>query len=201
MSSGDPVKQLESTAQRAQVTFLLDRGAILSAGITQIDDTAPEEHGINVWSTADWSLLRSFHAPGVVPRLVGKVGSTEYAAILERDGRLEVFDLETSSLRWSVPLVGPDYRVSTADRPPDVGRLVLDPGGRFIITYEGPLSSIPRQIDRDYGTLVIRDADGAVIAAYDIPELGGLAVAPDGRSFLFSVGARKTYTALARMPF
>ena len=43
-------------------------------------------------------------------------------------------------------------------------------------------------------------ADGSVVAMYDVVGVNALAVAPDGGSFIYTTGAGRTYTALARLP-
>jgi hypothetical protein len=43
-------------------------------------------------------------------------------------------------------------------------------------------------------------ADGSVVAMYDVVGVNALAVAPDGNSFVYSTGAGRTYTTLARLP-
>jgi hypothetical protein len=38
------------------------------------------------------------------------------------------------------------------------------------------------------------------VAMYDVPGVSALAVSPDGGSFVYSTGAGRTYTVLARVP-
>ncbi len=100
-----------------------------------------------------------------------------------------------------MPLVAPDYRTDVVAATVRLEHVAIAPNGRFIVTYEAPPSSaFPRVIDGTRGALVIRNAKGVVEAAYDVPYVASLAIAPDSRSFVFSVGAGKTYTALARVP-
>ena len=50
------------------------------------------------------------------------------------------------------------------------------------------------------GAIVIRGAlDGAVAAMYDVPDVAALAIAPDGKTFVYTTGSGQTYTALARV--
>ena len=51
------------------------------------------------------------------------------------------------------------------------------------------------------GAIVLRRmADGTIVAMYDVVGVSALAVAPDGDRFMYSTGAGRTYTALARVP-
>jgi hypothetical protein len=43
-------------------------------------------------------------------------------------------------------------------------------------------------------------ADGQTMAMYDVAGVNALAIAPDGASFVYSTGAGRTYTVLARVP-
>jgi hypothetical protein len=135
-------------------------------------------------------------------RAIGRIGAFEYGAVFERDGRLELRDLGTSTLRWSVPLLGPDYRDEAGDGVVRLDHVAIAPDGRFIVSYEAPPARVAPEIsDGSRGALVIRNAEGVVEAAYDVPYLASFAIAPDSRSFVFSVGLGRTYTALARVPF
>ena len=40
----------------------------------------------------------------------------------------------------------------------------------------------------------------SVVAMYDVVGVSALAIAPDGERFMYSTGAGRTYTALARVP-
>jgi hypothetical protein len=63
------------------------------------------------------------------------------------------------------------------------------------LTYESPESGAAP------GTLVFRRmTDGQTVAMYDVAGVSALAVAPDGASFMYSTGAGRTYTVLARVP-
>jgi hypothetical protein len=199
-ASGLDLIKLEATANRAQVMFLPERNALAAAAITRVDGA--ESFGVKIWRTGDWALLRSLRGPGMDSRAIGKIGAFEYGAVFERDGRLELRDLGASSPRWSVPLLAPDYRDDAGDAAVRLDHLAIAPDGRFIVSYEAPPSRVAREMsDGGRGALVIRNAEGVVEAAYDIPYLASFAIAPDSRSFAFSVGLGKTYAALARVPF
>jgi WD40 repeat protein len=199
-ASGLDVIKLESTANRAQVMFLPERDALLATAITRVDGA--ESYGLKIWRTGGWTLLRSLRGLGMDSRAIGRIGAFEYGAVFERDGRLELRDLGTSTLRWSVPLLGPDYRDEAGDGVVRLDHVAIAPDGRFIVSYEAPPARVAPEIsDGSRGALVIRNAEGVVEAAYDIPYLASFAIAPDSRSFVFSVGLGKTYTALARVPF
>jgi len=64
-----------------------------------------------------------------------------------------------------------------------------------LLGYESPVRG------EGPGAIVLRRfADGGVVAMYDVVGVSALAVAPDGRSFVYRTGAGRTYTALARVP-
>ena len=69
------------------------------------------------------------------------------------------------------------------------------PSGELLLSYESPVDG------EEPGAIVLRRmADGSVVAMYDVVGVSALAVAPDGGSFVYSTGAGRTYTALARVP-
>jgi hypothetical protein len=94
-----------------------------------------------------------------------------------------------------MPLVPPGLDAVVDDSAMQLDLVAFARGGELVLSYESPASgSAP-------GTLVFRRlADGATVAMYDVAAVSALAVAPDGRSFVYSTGAGRTYTVLARVP-
>jgi len=64
-----------------------------------------------------------------------------------------------------------------------------------VLSFESP------EAREEHGAIVLRRmADGEIVAMYDVAGVSALAVAPDGGTFVYSTGAGRTYTALARVP-
>ena len=67
--------------------------------------------------------------------------------------------------------------------------------GDLALSYESPAA---REAP---GALVLRQLrDGETLAIYEVARVSALAFAPDGGSFVYSTGAGRTYTVLARVP-
>ena len=79
--------------------------------------------------------------------------------------------------------------------PTKLDLAVLARGAGFVLSFESPTSG------DSPGALVLRSLDGGgTIAMYDVPDVSSVAVAPDGSSFVYSTGAGRAYTAVARVP-
>ena len=65
----------------------------------------------------------------------------------------------------------------------------------LVLSYESPAEG------EGPGAIVLRRlSDGVTLAMYDVRGVSALALAPDGGSFVYSTGAGRTYTAVARVP-
>jgi hypothetical protein len=52
-----------------------------------------------------------------------------------------------------------------------------------------------------FGAIVVRNTgDGSIVSTYDIRNVNTLAISPDSKTLLYSVGFHQTYVALARLP-
>jgi hypothetical protein len=69
------------------------------------------------------------------------------------------------------------------------------PRGDALLSYESPVDG-----DEPGAIVVRRLEDGSVVAMYDVADVSALALAPDGDSFVYSTGASRAYTVLARVP-
>ena len=67
--------------------------------------------------------------------------------------------------------------------------------GELLLTYEAPVAG-----DAPGAIVLRRMADGQAVAMYDVVGVSALAFAPDGGSFVYSTGAGRTYSTLARVP-
>jgi WD40 repeat protein len=196
-ASGELIANLRSTAARAFVMFSADGEHLVSSHTTSFDDE--EVHGVRVWSTSDWKLVRQSDGFRRKWRAVGTIANSHVGAYFGRD-HIEIRDLVRDRLLWSVPLIGPSV-ASTASGEFPTRRLELielSPNGEFVLSYESPAATIG---SRNPGTIVIREAhSGRVEAMYDAADVTSLAVSPDSRTFLFATGSGQTYRLLARVP-
>jgi hypothetical protein len=67
--------------------------------------------------------------------------------------------------------------------------------GELTLSYESPKAG-----DAPGALVLRRMRDGASVAMYDVAHVSAIALAPDGGSFVYTTGAGRTYTALARIP-
>jgi hypothetical protein len=186
--------ELPASAARPRVAFSRDGTRLFAASTTPFNET--ESFGARGWTIADWALERRLLGDHRIVRAEGALGGTEYAAAYEHEGSLEVEDLRTGRKLWSVGLVAPTYELAADHYTTRLERIEIT--GESVVTYEMPLIDARATV----GTIVIRRAgDGAAIGLYDVPNVAGLAVAPDGKTFAYATGAGKTYTVLARIGF
>ncbi len=185
--------ELEATSTRAGVIFGGDGRTLIAANVTRIDGTGT--FGMRRFSsTADWRRTRDVVGAQVPRGSIGPFAFNERVAAYALAGNVELRDVETGALAWAQPFVPPGLD-SAEDLAMKLDLVAFAPSGELLLTYESP-------VDREGpGAIVLRRmADGAVIAMYDVVGVSALAVAPDGGSFVYSTGAGRTYTALARIP-
>lgn len=137
-------------------------------------------------------------AQGFVDSCRGSIGPfafDERAAAYSYDGRLEIRDVASGALAWAATFAPPGIDAVVDDVPMRLDLVALARRGDRVLSYESPVSgSAP-------GTLVVRRlSDGQTVAMYDVAGVSALAVAPDGGSFVYSTGAGRTYSVLARVP-
>ena len=186
-------RSLEASATRTQVQFARDSSSLLAANMLRVDDSG--SFGLRTWSAVSWRRVRDVPGSMVPKEAVGPYALNERVAAYQRNGRFELRDLASGKVVWLVPLAPP-----ALDSPHAAGAVRLDlvafaPRGDLALSYELPAA-------RDApGTLVLRQLrDGATLAMYEVAHVSALAFAPDGGSFVYSTGAGRTYTVLARVP-
>jgi hypothetical protein len=188
------VAELEASATRTGVMFSADGRTLLAANVTRVDGTGT--FGLRAWNGgASWRRVRDEPGARVPAGSIGPFAFDERLAAYSFDGRLELRELANGALAWSVPLVPPSIDAVVDDAVTRLELVAFASRGDLVLSYESPASgAVP-------GTLVFRRRqDGATIAMYDVANVSAIAVAPDGASFLYSTGAGRTYTVLARVP-
>jgi WD40 repeat protein len=197
LASGEPT-MLEAVAPIAQVAFSADGGSLVAMNVTNLDDR--DAFGVRVWSTRDWRLARTVVGSQRTMRRVAALDGERYAGVAMHDGNIEARDLGDDHVIWSVPLVPPSSARSGAEPAAlNLDLVEIAPNGAFVVSYEAPAAFDASGLAT--GTLVIRStADGSVVALYDVPRVGHLAIAPDGKTFAYSTAAGQSYTAVARVP-
>jgi hypothetical protein len=131
-----------------------------------------------------------------VPRgSIGPYAFDERLAVYARDGAVEVRDVAGGTLVWAQPLVPQGLDWAAANAATRLELVALSPRGDSLLSFESPVDSDAP------GALVLRRMDdGTVVAMYDVVGVSALAFSPDGERFVYSTGAGRTYTALARVP-
>jgi WD40 repeat protein len=212
-TTGRRVAKLEAfTGRPNHVAFSPDGRRLVAIHRSTVDGRLGP-FTFRVWDTATWELMKEVNdlGRGFEPLAIGAAAGISFAAVYAvAGGRLELRDLDSDRVLWSVPLYSPPF-----ERKPDMagGReLTLDhvaiaPNGKFVVGYEGPGWMIRRgPLDEPdslgyFGAIVVRDTlDGSIVATYDIRNVKALAISPDSRTLLYSVGFHQTYVALARLP-
>ncbi len=185
--------ELEASSTRAGVMFGGDGRTLIAANVTRIDGTGT--FGMRRFSsTADWRRTRDVAGAQVPRGSIGPFAFNERVAAYALAGNVELRDVETGALAWAQPFVPPGLD-SAEDLAMKLDLVAFAPSGELLLTYESPLNG------EGPGAIVLRRmADGSVVAMYDVVGVSALAVAPDGASFVYSTGAGRTYTALARVP-
>jgi len=185
--------ELEASSTRAGVMFAGDGRTLIAANVTRVDGTGT--FGMRRFSgTADWRRTRDVAGAQVPRGSIGPFAFDERVAAYSLAGNVELRDVETGALQWAQPFVPPGLD-SADDIAMKLDLVAFAPSGDLLLSYESPLNG------EGPGAIVLRRmADGSVIAMYDVVGVSALAVAPDGGSFVYSTGAGRTYTALARIP-
>jgi hypothetical protein len=185
--------ELEASSTRAGVLFAGDGRTLIAANVTRVDGTGT--FGMRRFSsTANWRRTRDVAGAQVPRGSIGPFAFNERVAAYALAGNVELRDVETGALAWAQPFVPPGLD-SADDLAMKLDLVAFAPSGELLLTYESPAEG------GGPGAIVLRRmADGAVIAMYDVVGVSALAVAPDGGSFVYSTGAGRTYTALARVP-
>jgi hypothetical protein len=188
------VAQLEASSTRAGVLFAADGRTLLAANVTRIDNSGT--FGLRGWgSHLDWRRVRDEQGAQVPLGSIGPFAFDERLAAYSYGGHMEVREVANSALVWSMPLVPPGLDAVADDAAMRLDLVAFARRGELVLSYESPTSGAAP------GTLVFRRlADGATVAMYDVPGVSALAVSPDGGSFVYSTGAGRTYTVLARVP-
>jgi hypothetical protein len=188
------VAELEASATRAGVMFEPDGRTLIAANVTRIDDSGT--FGLRGWNGGvDWRRVRDEPGAQVPSGSIGPFAFDEHVAAYAYDGRLELRELTNGALVWAAPFVPPGLDAVIDDSPMQLDLVAFARRGDLVLTYESPASGAAP------GTLVFRRmTDGRTVAMYDVAGVSALAVAPDGSSFLYSTGAGRTYTVLARVP-
>lgn len=193
LRAGVRAAQLEASASRAGVLFA-DNGSLIAANTTSIDDAGT--FGVRRFdSAAQWRRTHDVAGAQVPRGSVGPFAFDERVAAYARDGHVELRELATGVLVWSVPFVPPGLDSTAGDSATALALVTFFPSGDLLLTYESPVSG-----DGPGALALRRMADGSVVAVYDVVGVSALAAAPDGGSFVYSTGVGRTYTALARVP-
>jgi len=197
LTSGAPMN-LEAVASIAQVTFSADGRTLYAMNVSKLDDR--EAFGVRSWSTGDWRVTQSVVGSERTMRRVAALGAGKYAGVSMNDGNIEARDLGDDRVLWSVPLVPPAQSgTDNEGAPTNLDLVEIAPNGRFVVSYEA--STAFDATGTANGTLVIRRAvDGVVEALYDVARISDLAIAPDGKTLVYSTAFGQTYTAVARVP-
>lgn len=188
------VAQLEASATRAGVMFAADGRTLLAANFTRIDEAGT--FGLRSWNgNADWRRVGDEPGAQMPSGSIGPFAFDDRVAAYSYDGRLELRELATGGLVWAAPFVPPGVDAVVDASPMRLELVAFARRGDVVLSYESPASGAAP------GTLVFRRmADGQTVAMYDVAGVNALAMAPDGDSFVYSTGAGRTYTVLARVP-
>jgi hypothetical protein len=186
--------QLEASATRAGVLFAADGRTLIAANVTRIDGTGT--FGMRGFSgAANWRRTRDLAGAQVPRGSIGPFAFDERVAAYALAGNVELRDVATGALVWAQPFVPPGLDSQAADAAMKLDLVAFAPRGELLLTYESPVSR------EGPGALVLRRMeDGSAVAMYDVVGVNALAIAPDGDRFVYSTGAGRTYTALARVP-
>jgi hypothetical protein len=188
------VAELEASSTRAGVMFAADGRTLIAANVTRIDGAGT--FGLRGWNGgAEWRRVRDERGAQAPAGSIGPFAFDERVAAYSYDGRLEIRELANSALVWSMPLVPPGLDAVGDAAPMRLELVALGRRSDLVLTYESPDGgSAP-------GTLVFRRlSDGTTVAMYDVAGVSAVAIAPDGERFLYSTGAGRTYTVVARVP-
>lgn len=191
------IATLKAVTGRSHLSFSPDGGRLLATHISYVGSV--ESLGYRVWDSANLELLRSADFPEWTMGTVaaGSTGSVPFVAVHGNDGNIELSDLTTGAVVWSVPRIPPQFapRESWVSGT-ELNRVALAPDGTFVVSYERPVAY--DFVANDAGAIVVRSArDGAVLAVYPIAGMADLAIAPDSKSFVYSTDRDHPGTHLA----
>jgi len=187
------VAQLEASTMRTGVLFASDGRTLVAANVTHIDDSGT--FGVRAWNGgAQWRRTRDVRGAAAPRGSIGPFAFDERAAVYSRAGWMELRELATGAVVWGVGLVPPGLD-ATGDVPMKLDLVALARPADLVLSYESPAEG------EGPGAIVLRRlSDGVTLAMYDVRGVSALALAPDGGSFVYSTGAGRTYTAVARVP-
>jgi hypothetical protein len=185
--------ELEASSTRAGVLFAPDGGTLIAANVTRVDGAGT--FGMRRFNgTAAWRRTRDVSGAQVPRGSIGPYAFDERVAAYALGGNIELREVATGALVWAQPFVPPGLD-SADDAAMRLDLVAFAPRGDLLLGYESP-------VDREGpGAVVVRRmADGSVVAMYDVVGVSALAIAPDGERFMYSTGAGRTYTVVARVP-
>lgn len=187
------IAEVEASATRAGVMFAADGRTLIAANTTSVDDIGT--FGLRAFNgTADWRRTRDTAGAQLPRGSIGPFAFTERVAAYAREGRVELRDIATGALVWSRTLVPPSLD-SAVEPTMRLELVAFAPRGDMLLGYEAPVDG------EEPGAIVVRRVeDGSVVAMYDAAGVSALALSPDGESFVYSTGAGRAYTVLARVP-
>ena len=193
LRAGTRSAQLEAAATRAGLMFAKDGSTLVAANVTHVDGAGT--FGMRHFDGGNgWRRTRDLVGAQVPRGSIGPFAFDERVAAYSHGGNLELRDVATGALEWARPFVPPGLDAADGAAM-KLDLVALAPGGEWLLSYESPVSRAGP------GAIALRHvADGSVVAMYDVVGVNALAVAPDGNSFVYSTGAGRTYTTLARLP-
>jgi hypothetical protein len=192
--SGVRSAQLEASSTRTGVLFAADGRTLIAANVTRIDGTGT--FGTRRFdAAADWRRTHDSVGAQVPSGSIGPFAFDERVAAYAFKGNLELRDVATGALNWAQPFVPPALDSTAENVAIGLELVAFARDGELLLSYESPVAG------DGPGALVLRRmADGSAVAMYDVVGVSALAFAPDGGSFVYSTGAGRTYTVLARVP-
>ena len=185
--------ELEASSTRAGVIFAGDGATLIAANVTRVDGAGT--FGMRRFSgSADWRRTRDLVGAQVPRGSIGPYAFNERVAAYAFDGRVELREVATGALVWARPFVPPGLD-SADDTAMKLDLVAFAPRGDLLLGFESPVNR------EGPGAIVLRRmADGAVVAMYDVVGVSAFAISPDGGRFMYSTGAGRTYTVVARVP-
>jgi hypothetical protein len=192
--SGERSAELEASSTRTGVLFAADGRTLIAANVTRVDGTGT--FGMRRFdAAAQWRRTRDLVGAEVPSGSIGPFAFDERVAAYALKGNLELRDIATGALHWAQPYVPPALDSRAEDAVMALELVAFARDGELLLTYESPVAG-----DGSGAIVLRRMADGSAVAMYDVVGVSALAFAPDGGSFIYSTGAGRTYSALARVP-
>lgn len=190
------IATLDAFSNRAFVAFSADGRQLISSAFSHTDDRMAL--GYRVWNIADSEPVREYEGEpranfGVMG--AGVMGG-RWVAAYGRSNAIEMRSIDDSQVIWTASLLPPNFdlpRVLGAE----LDRVEIAPNGEYLVSYESPIATEPNS--HVAGSLVLREtANGRVIAAYDVPGVTDISIAPDSRSFVYATGSGAVHIARVR---